>query len=144
MKRCARQNKEDQVKSTHNYLDDIYTSFIYPKLCSIDVFLKSVEDVIPSTVAKLLDICEEEVLEITGGTQPTRASFLSIMERGSSFICGLYRRELECGSPHIYSAKDIAYIYQLDYNSVQAACSTLGIADITPGLLPQVLAMIEV
>lgn len=135
------------MKSTDTYLT-IYTNYIRPKLQEIDIYLKSLDGEVlnPLQVSRLLDIPEGEVYALTRGIghKPARSSFFAIMEGGSSYICGLYRRELECGSPHIYTKQDIAYIYQLDLARVVAACVSRGVNEITPYTLPDILAQIEV
>ena len=58
--------------------------------------------------------------------------FFDVMRRGSSQICGMLCRELERGSPQIYTAEDIAYIYDLPVEKINGACEATDIYIITP------------
>jgi len=135
------------LKSTNNYLNT-YRSCIVPKLQEIDLYIKTSDDYLnPSTVASLLELSEDEVRQISNCnniTKISRHNFFDIMLMGSSFICGVYRREVECGSPFLYTPSDIAYIYQLDVNQVNTTCTALGIREVTAYTLPSLLAQIAV
>jgi len=126
-----------------SYLE-VYIDEIVPRLRSIDLHLKSGDGFDVSTVSDLLDITEKEVILLRGGMSETIAAdeFLNIMRRGSSLVCGMYRRELERCSPTIYTIDDVAYIYSLDYELVQIAFEKLNAASVTEYLLPEVFAQI--
>ena len=133
------------MKSTNSYLHT-YLSKITPKLREIDLYIKTSDEVLnPSQVASVLELSEDEVaniLRINNITQISQSDFFSIMSMGSSFICGLYRREIERGSPHIYTRGDIAYIYQIDMDQINSTCDYLGIREVTSYTLPDLLAQI--
>ena len=135
------------LKSTNSYLHT-YISKITPRLQEIDLFIKSSGDVLnPVRVAHILELSENEVAEIARKKNILRISrqnFFEIMAMGSSFICGLYRREIECGSPYIYTRADIAYIYQIDIDQINSTCDALGIHEVTAYTLPDLLAQIAV
>ncbi|MCL2616050.1 MAG: hypothetical protein FWD96_00230 [Defluviitaleaceae bacterium] len=135
------------MKSTNNYLHT-YISRITPKLQEIDIYLKSSGEILyAGHVAKLLDLTEHEVAEITHAnsiTHITPQNFFRVMAQGSSFICGLYRREVECGSPFTYTRSDISYIYQIDIDQLNETCDALGIHEVTAYTLPELLARIAV
>ena len=133
------------MKSTNSYLHT-YLEKIVPKLQEIDIYIKSAEGCLDMRdVANVLELSESEVLEIICANNIKRIEqrdFFRIMETGSSFICGLYRRELECGSPFIYTRKNIAYIYQIDIDKLDLVCDSLGISEVTSYTLPYLLAQI--
>jgi len=135
------------LKSTNSYLHT-YIARITPKLQEIDLYIKTSDGALdPARVAGLLELSETEVAEIARSSnisQISRHDFFSIMAKGSSFICGLYRREVECGSPYIYTRGDIAYIYQIDIDQINSICDTLGIREVTAYTLPDLLAQIAV
>ena len=126
-----------------SYLE-VYTDEIVPRLRAIDLHLKSGDGIDIPTVSDLLDIAEEEVAFLRRGMTGTVVAdeFLNIMRRGSSAVCGMYRRELERRSPPIYTIDDIAYIYGLDHEMVQTAFEKLNAASVTEYLLPEVFAEI--
>ena len=135
------------MKSANSYLHT-YIAKIAPKLQEIDLYIKSSDDILnPVHVAKLLELSEDEIAEISRRkniSQISRRNFFDIMVMGSSFICGLYRREIECGSPYIYTRNDIAYIYQIDIEQINSICDALGIREVTAYTLPELLAQIAV
>jgi|GEM_PF-319805 len=138
---------EKLEKSIDAYtLLEVYQQMIAPKLKEIDVFLKTKEsDITVSEAAGLLDESEKNILNIMARlhlTKIDKKSFIKIMINGRSPICGLLRRELDCGSPILYSRKDIAYIYNLDLNKVNEVCDKLHIKEITSYTMPKVFAHI--
>ena len=126
-----------------SYLE-VYTDEIIPRLRAIDLQLKSGDAINTLTVANLLDMTEEEVIFLRRGEpgNVTNCEFLEIMRLGSSLVCGMYRRELERRSPIIYTADDIAYIYDLDRERVQAVFDKLNASAVTEYLFPEVFAEI--
>ena len=135
------------MKFTNSYLHT-YIAKVVPKLQEIDLYIKSSDDFLnPAHVANLLELSEGEVADIARKSNISRISrrnFFDIMAMGSSFICGLYRREIECGSPHIYTRGDISYIYQIDIEQVNSTCDAMGIHEVTAYTLPYLLAQIAV
>lgn len=135
------------MKSTNSYLHT-YIAKITPKLQEIDLYIKmsdECEALNPSHVANLLELTEDEVADIIRVkkiSQISTSNFFDIMAMGSSFICGLYRREVECGSPHIYTRSDIAYIYDIDIDQLNATCDALNIHEVTAYSIPDLLAQI--
>ena len=133
------------MKSADSYLRT-YISRIRPKLQEIDLYIRESGEVLnPARVADVLDISENEVKRIARERNISRISrhnFFDIMAGGSSFICGLYRREVECGSPHVYTRANIAYIYQIDTDRINSVCDALGIHEVTAYTLPDLLAQI--
>jgi len=124
----------------------VYIDEIIPWLQAIDLQLKSGDEIDMVTAADLLKISEDEMMFLRGGASRNVSSneFLDLMRRGSSDVCGMYRRELERRSPVIYTADDIAYIYGLEHELVQTAFEKLNANAVTEYLLPEVFAEIWV
>lgn len=118
----------------HTFLQ-IYQKNIEEKLQKIDLFLKvSPKKLNIHNTSELLNISEEEVKDImlkNDISSINPASFFIIMVQGSSYICGLLRRELQRGSKTIYSIEDISYIYQLNPQKVIDAKKESNIDEIT-------------
>jgi len=119
---------------------DVYRFFISPRLRAIDVFLHTAAPPYnPADVAMLLMLAPN--------TMPNaldRAAVLQLMEQRDSFICRLYRREQERGMPILYTREDIAYIYGLPHEDVNAAYDALHAAEATAAMLPRLFAEIPV
>ena len=131
--------------STYSFLEE-YRQYIQPAIADIDVFLKSAEyPLCAADVACVLDICQSEVAHImqkSGADSISRSVFFDIMRAGQSRICRLYAREFEMQSPIIYSAGQIAYIYNLDDGLVKNACQKLQITEVTANTMPLIFAHI--
>jgi len=131
---------------TRNFWDS-YLVDAAPKLTEIDLLIKTSDSPYNiSVVSDLLYISENEIVGIMEGmniSEIDRSAFFRIMENGSSDICGLYRREVECGSPDIYSADMVSYIYGIEPDAVRSAAELLGIKDITAFTLPLLLSNIS-
>ena len=123
----------------HNYWE-YYNSDIRPKLMEIDVFIKSLDEPADiSATADILGISQREVMEIMKNLDIKticRSTFTIIMAHGSSKICKLFSRELECSSPYTYTRQNIAHIYNIDLTTVIDACESLGIKEVTSFTLP--------
>lgn len=125
---------------------DIYFNEIMPKIKEIDTILKERKTICFEDAAKLLEIEETELLEIMRKINIKKIkpeNFLSVMLNGSSFICQILKREIECGSPYFYSPKEISYIYNLDENKVLNAFAFLDIEFVTTNQIPTILIQIN-
>ena len=133
------------IKTTFSYLE-YYAYCIRPKLKEIDLFIKtSLKGLSVSETANILNLTEQEVkgiMEKEGIESISRLAFFKIMENGSSDICRLFKREIEIGSPYVYSKEDISYIYNIDIGTIENVCNVLEITEITPFTLPDVFAEI--
>lgn len=118
----------------HTFLQ-IYERNIEEKLQKIDLFLKiSPKKLNIHTTSELLNIKEEEIKDImlkNNIETINPASFFMIMVQGSSYICGLLKRQLERGCTTTYSIEDISYIYQLNSKKIECAMQKSNIANIT-------------
>lgn len=109
---------------------EYYKQKIQPQIAAIDIFLKSEEPPYDRyAVGELLEIAplewertlrQEEIIVIT------KRNFLSLMQRGSSPLCGMFRRAVELSLPEEYTVASISYIFDLNVESVEKAAEKLG------------------
>lgn len=130
-----------------NFLE-FYESSISPKLCEIDLFIKTSDTTMdPFNVAEILYITHKELAKImisNNITEITVNNFFDIMSSGSSYICKLFCREKECGSPYTYTIEQISYIYDLDIKTITNICTKLNINKITNYSLPLIFSQISI
>lgn len=126
---------------------DLYQTSISPTLKEIDVIIKSREENISSfLVSELLCMPKKEIENIMTYMrlkQINSENLLKIMLNGSSYICGILRRELEHSPSEKYSAKDVSYIYNLEYKSVEKAFNFLGLDYISQKALKAIFIQIH-
>ncbi len=110
---------------------DQYKKQIEPQINAIDLFLKTeTPPYSPKKSAQILHISNQELEHIMaeeGISVITHQSFFQIMKKGSSSICRMFARELECGIPRFYSVENISYIYNLDVSAVIHASQKIGL-----------------
>ena len=124
---------------------DLYNNKIVPKIKEIDIFLRTSENMPIKDVAKMLEISEDEIKSVLlklNQKNLTNQNFINIMLNGSSFICKILKREIECGSPYFYNPKDLSYIYGLDYEKVLTAYKFLNLKAITSSQIPIILVQL--
>ena len=123
---------------------DLYSNEIAPRLEEIDVLMKSgCVDI--SLLAQALSVPRAELRRIMSRNRLeriTRKNLHIILSEGSSELCRIYRREVERGSPLVYTRDDISYIYGLDSRRVDEACDRLGVKETTEYFLPQIFKLI--
>lgn len=127
-------------------ISEIYFNKIMPKIKEIDIVLKEKKVISFKDTAKLLDIEETELLQIMKRINIKKIephNFLNLMLNGSSFICQILKREIECGSPYFYSPEEIAYIYNLDKSKVLKAFEFLDMEFVTTNQIPTILIQIK-
>ena len=131
--------------TTYTFLEE-YNVRIRPFVAGVDVFLKTSDyPLCAADVACVLEIDEREVLSALadiGRNTIDQEAFLAVMERGSSEICRMYAREVGIGSPPVYTADQIAYVYNLDKSLVEDACKKMQIKEVTAFTMPLVFAQI--
>jgi len=129
-----------------SYLE-LYYSKIAPAIRKIDLMLKTSEgDLSVGQASRALHLKPREIMEIMKSNKLqriTKSNFFIIMREGSSDLCRMYQRELDTGSPFVYTREDISYIYGIDLALIADACERLGVYEITEYTLPDVLAEIE-
>lgn len=122
-----------------------YEQYIEPNLQAIDIFIKTEEAITSDKVCNLLAIKEKELYELLKNNniiQLNKITFFHIMTLGSSKICQLFKRELDCGlTPH-YTSKDISYIYNLPIEEVEYALDKVDAPAITSQNMKEVFAKI--
>ena len=108
-----------------------YKKQIEPRINAIDLFIKT--ETPPYDIkktARLLQIPVRELRQIMKQEQLDtidRNAFFHIMKNGTSPICRLFARELNCGLPSFYTAENISYIYNLDISTVLSAAKEMGV-----------------
>jgi hypothetical protein len=132
----------DGLSGSISYLE-AYSRYIAPRLRAIDLLLKSrARKISLGRAAALLDLPEGEVRAFMAREHLRRldgGALLRLMGAGSSALCGLYRREVECASPYVYSRDQVAYIYGLKPALVHSICDALRIKEVTAFTLPEIL-----
>lgn len=113
-------NKKEYV-NFWNY----YISNVFPRFQQIDILLKTkcgfihkkiVENLLLMKSSELQNILESQNIKCI-----TYKNFLKIMLCGNSYICSILKREIEKNTYNKYSAEDLAYIYNIDYEYVKKA-----------------------
>ena len=126
---------------------DYYEKEIQPQIAAIDIFLKSEEPPYDADiVGELLEIPQAEwqiLLQEENITFLTKAAFFRLMKRGSSPLCGMFRRATELHLPEVYTAEVIAYIFDLPIETVRKAAKETGQEFFTEAMLPQMFSMIS-
>ena len=134
-------------KTYSNTYLNFYLSNVVEPLANIDIYIKSHDEIQLNDISILLDLEIYEIKKIISEkniVSLNKSSFFDIMYNGSSFICGLYRREIELKSPYVYTEKEISYIYNIDEYSIKKSCEKLGIKIITSNTLPLIFNEIEI
>ena len=126
---------------------DYYKKEIQPQIAAIDIFLKTEEPPYDSDiVGALLEIPSKEwqqMLQREKITFLTRGIFFQLMKRGSSPLCGMFRRATELYLPEAYTPEVIAYIFDLPIEPVRSAAKKLEQKTFTDAELPKVFSMIS-
>lgn len=118
--------KSNYKKTYH----DLYQEIYYDKITAIDLAIKEgLEELQVDEIAKLLYISELEVKEIIQKCQIDKINlftFFQILLQGSSEICSMLKKELQCGSPLEYCLEDIAFIYDISLETLREAAEKYG------------------
>jgi len=126
---------------------EIYQTEIAPQLQNLDIIIKSMDEPLTCTEAsEALYISESETKDIMRRLHIDvidQRSFLRIMGEASSPICRLYQRELDTGSPYVYTREEIAYIYSIPLDIVNQACEELGMVELTAYTLPDLFSRVN-
>ncbi len=125
-----------------------YNSNISPKLKEIDIYLKTEEQPFNiDNTASVLDISKDELLHIMyvyDITSINISDFFTIMIKGSSKICRLFSRKLNCGLKTEYSPENISYIYDIDISEVYRACKKLNCYSFDDRTIKNILGEISI
>lgn len=138
--------EKNQKNLKFESISDIYFNKISPKIKEIDIILKERKTISFEKTLDLLDLKENELKSIMQKLKINKIkpkNFIQIMLNGDSFICKIFKRELECGSPSFYSPKDISYIYNLDESKVFKAFEFLELKFVTTSQIPTILIQIK-
>ncbi len=124
---------------------DIYISAIKPKIEEIDIKLKEKRELSIKETCEMLEITEEELKDILKRVHIKKIDYKNIFEimlNANSYICKIFKRELECGTPYFYTPQNIAYIYDIDEKEVVNAFNFLDLKLITTNQIPLILKQI--
>lgn len=117
-----------------NFLE-YYNSTICPKLKKLDTTIKSYDtDIDITNLSSLLDISENEInyiLKIKNLKTISSGDIITIMLNGSSYLCKIFKKTLNIGCPEYYTAQDLSYIYNLEYDVVKNIFASLNIDKIS-------------
>lgn len=126
---------------------DYYKQEIQPQIAAIDIFLRSEEPPYDADiVGELLEIPSaewEKLLQEEQISFITRGIFFQLMKRGTSPLCGMFRRAVELYLPEAYTPEAIAYIFDLPIDPVRRAARELGEKTFTDAMLPLVFSKIS-
>ena len=126
---------------------EIYQSEIAPQLQCLDIILKSMDEPLNAIEAsEALYISEAEIKDIMRLLDISvidQESFLKIMNVASSPICQLYQREIDIGSPFVYTREEISYIYTIPIDIINQACEDLGLIKLTAYTLPDLFSRVN-
>ncbi len=138
--------KKASVK--HMSYMDAYKRHIASALMEIDLLIKTSDGLIPEdAAAHALYLGEDEVRNIMRKKnigEITKDGFFAILKDGSSAICKHIRREMECGSPDVYTRENVSYIYDIDIDMVNSVCDKLHIHEITTPELYRILNAVQI
>lgn len=119
---------------------DYYRQKIQPQIAAIDLFLKTETPPYPKegTAAVLgLSMGElERLLAQERVTLITKGVFFRLMQRGTSPLCGMLQRAIDCRLPESCTPEEVAYIFDLPLPAVQKAAEELGETSYSERMLP--------
>lgn len=125
---------------------DVYKNSISPLLKEIDLLIKKHTSDIPVFyISKLLSISDKEIKSIMHQEDIKNinsSDIFSLLINGTSYICHLIMREIECGSPYFYTSQTVSYIYEIDKKEVDKAFKFLELEKINSSFLPAIFAQI--
>jgi len=100
-----------------------FLRYFSPTLQELDVLLKTGKVLSLRRAAALLQMDEAAVRVWVQqqGVRLNRQGFIRLMQHGDSAVCRLFQRESACGHPAAYTPAQVAYIYGLQPESVEAA-----------------------
>lgn len=127
---------------------EYYQRKIQPQIETIDLFLKTEDPPYNvDAVAEVLELssqgmeqllAEEKVFLITKGV------FFRLMQRGTSPLCGMFRRAMACNLPERYKPEEVAYIFGLPLEDVVQAAEKAGVTSYTDETLPRLFSEIMI
>ncbi|MGM9915940.1 hypothetical protein [Anaerotignum sp.] len=119
---------------------DYYQRKIQPQIETIDIFLKT-EDPPYSidAVAEVLELSSQRAEQLLAEEKVsfiTKGVFFRLMQKGTSPLCGMFRRAIACNLPESYTLEEVAYIFALPLPAVQQAAEEVGEASYSEEMLP--------
>ncbi len=115
---------------TPTNFQEVYYTYIQPKIRELDIFLKTSEAPYDITeVADILEDSQENILHIMdklGLTEVNKVTFFKIITEVQTYIATLLTRQFSITNTSVYTPKNIAFIYNLEQTLVEDAFYTLG------------------
>ncbi len=125
---------------------EYYQRKIQPQIETIDIFLKTEDPPYNiDAVAEVLELSSqgmEQLLAEEKVSLITKGVFFRLMQRGTSPLCGMFRRAMACNLPECYTPEEVAYIFDLPLADVAQATEKAGVTSYTDETLPQLFSQI--
>lgn len=125
---------------------DYYEKRIQPGIAAADLLLKTERRAFSlQKAANVLGIPLKEAAGILGREDALvrREDFIRLMQKGTSLLCQMFRRQLFVGLEAALTQEEVSYIYDLEIGVVQAAAKETGLELIPPALLPVLFSAIK-
>lgn len=125
---------------------DYYEKRIQPGIAAADLLLKTERRAFSlMKAAGILEISPKEAEEIMGKKDALvrREDFIRLMQKGTSPLCQMFRRQLFVGLGETLTQEEVSYIYDIEIGVVQMAARNLGMENVPPSLLPLLFSAIK-
>ncbi len=127
---------------------DYYQRKIQPQIEAIDIFLKTEDPPYHvDAVAELLELSSQGVEQLLVEEKVsliTKGVFFRLMQKGTSPLCGMFRRAIACNLPESYTLEEVAYIFDLPLSDVERAAEKAGVTSYTDDTLPPLFSQIMI
>ncbi|MGN1230547.1 MAG: hypothetical protein ACI4TP_01485 [Anaerotignum sp.] len=127
---------------------EYYQRKIQPQIETIDIFLKTEDP--PYGLAAVAEVLElsckrlEQLLAEEKVSLITKGVFFRLLQRGTSPLCGMFRRAVACNLPERYTPEEVAYIFDLPLADVAQAAEKAGVTSYTDDTLPRLFSKIMI
>lgn len=125
---------------------DYYRRKIRPQIEAIDIFLKTEDPPYSmAAVAETLELSVKELEQLLAEeriTLITKGVFFRLLQRGTSPLCGMFRRAIACNLPESYTPEEVAYIFDLPLSAVKQAAEEMDEAYYSEEMLPHLFRRI--
>ena len=127
---------------------EYYQRKIQPQIETIDIFLKTEDP--PYNVDAVAEVLKfssqgmEQLLAEEKVSLITKGVFFRLMQRGTSPLCGMFRRAIDCNLPERYTPEEVAYIFDLPLEDVAQAAEKAGVTSYSDETLPRLFSQIMI
>lgn len=127
---------------------EYYQRKIQPQIETIDIFLKTEDPPYNiDAVAEVLELSSQGMKQLLAEEKVsfiTKGVFFRLMQRGTSPLCGMFRRAMDCNLPECYTPEEVAYIFDLPLSHVKGAAEKAGVTSYTDDTLPRLFSEIMI